>query len=258
MPPPDTVALVTGAAQGIGRAIADRLAADGYHVAVADLDAGKAGEAAEAIRARGDRATAIEMDAADEGSIEAGVAKLSSDCGPVLIAVNNAGIYASAKVMELELAKWQLALDLMLTGPLLVARAVIPAMREARWGRIVNLGSLVSQVSFGEDAAYAATKAGVLGLTRSLAVELGPDNICVNAICPGNIRTAMLEKTARHIEEREGMEPGSFIASRHEQIPLRRLGEPQDIANVISFLCSADAGYVSGQSIHVNGCLYQH
>jgi 3-oxoacyl-[acyl-carrier protein] reductase len=131
-------------------------------------------------------------------------------------------------------------------------------MKSARWGRIVNMSSMMSATAYGEDAAYCATKAGLLGLTRSLAAEFGPHNVCVNAVCPGNVATFMLERVAESVERRDGLEKGFFMRDRAQAIPLRRLGQPEDIANVVSFLCSTDADYVTGQTLHVNGGLYFH
>ena len=250
------VALITGAAQGLGKSTAQRLAEDGAIAIVADLNLEKAEETAAELRSDGHDAMAVMMNVADEESINAAVNLVVGEKGRISILVNNAGILGSTPAQEMPMNVWQRSLDIMLSGSLLCSRAVLSGMVEEQWGRIINLGSLMSFVAFGQDVAYCTTKAGILGLTRSLAVEFGPHNICVNAICPGNILTPMLEDVGRNVEARDGLEPGDFLKQRSEDIPLRRLGAPEDIASMVSFLCSDDASYVSGQSIHVNGALY--
>lgn len=259
MSPQDKVALITGAAQGLGYAIAERLAQDGFSIGIADLNAEKAGEAAAKLGNDGAKTLAIEINVADSASVNEGVAKLEKDLGPANVLINNAGIYKSTPLMDgASMGAWRLSLEVMLTGSLLMARAVAPGMIAANWGRIVNLGSLVSQTAFGEDAGYATAKTGMLGLTRSLAAELAKYNICVNTVCPGNILTDLLRQTGKAIEKRENLEPGSWISGRANDIPLGRLGDPKDIAKAVSFFCSEDADYITGQSLHVNGGLFQY
>ncbi len=250
------VALITGGAQGIGKSIAARLARDGAAVVTADLNLDLAQRTADELQEAGHRAMAVKMDVSNEDDVGIAVSKIADTFGPVTILVNNAGIIGSTPALEVPLETWQLNLNVMLTGSLLCARAVLPKMVASNWGRVINIGSMMSNVAYGKDVAYCTTKSGILGLTRSLAVEFGPHNVCVNAVCPGNIMTEMLIKVGEQVEERDGLPAGSFLEQRASAIPLRRLGEPEDIANVVSFLCSSDADYVSGQSIHVNGALY--
>jgi len=250
-------ALITGAAQGIGSATAARLARDGVAVGIADVNGDKARAAAREMGWAGVRASSTEMDVADPASVEAGVASLRGELGPITILVNNAGIYRKTPIRGTDLADWKLSLDVMLTGPLLVTQAVVDDMIEARWGRIINLGSLVSHVSWGGDLAYCTAKTGILGFTRSLAAELAQYNVCVNTICPGNILTDMLKQTARSIEQRDDLEPGQWLKQRHKDIPIGRLGSADDVAKVVAFLCSDAADYITGQALHVNGGLYQ-
>lgn len=251
------IALITGGAQGIGLACARRLAQDGAAIILADINAEKASVSADNLRSKGAQAISVVMDVSDEQSVTAAVEIASDEVGAPTILVNNAGIYRETPALEVDLKVWRKMLDIMLTGPLLAARAVAPAMIEAGWGRIINMGSLMSAVAFGDDAGYCTTKTGLLGLTRSLAADLGKYQICVNAICPGNIMTELMEQTARNIEKRDGLEPGTFLKERPKQIPLGRIGAPEDIANTVSYLCSAGADYITGQSIHVNGGIYQ-
>ena len=251
------IALVTGGAQGIGLAISQGLAKEGASVAVVDVNKEKAEEAAQIIESMGGEAIAVKINVTDTASVTDGVANIASVLGPVVILVNNAGVYKSTPLLKLARDSWDLSLDVMLTGTLLMTQEVTPHMIRAKWGRIINIGSMMGNVAYGEDVAYCTSKSGILGLTRSLAAELAKHNICVNTVCPGNVLTEMLEQTAEAIEQRDGLEPGSWIKDRAKDIPLGRLGKPDDIANVVSFFCSEDANYVTGQSLHVNGGLYQ-
>jgi NAD(P)-dependent dehydrogenase (short-subunit alcohol dehydrogenase family) len=249
-------AIVTGAGSGIGRAAALRLGADGAAVAVADIKGPAAEQVAQTLRAGGARAIAVTVDVADPGAIALATRATRDALGPPTILVNNAGILAMQPALKLNAAQWDSALAVNLSAAFHAAQALLPFMTAARWGRIVNISSMMAVTAFGEDAAYCSTKAGLLGLTRSLAAEFGPHNVCVNAICPGNVTTKLMEDAAVAIERRDGMEPGMFLRQRALTIPLRRLGSPEDIAAVVSFLCGPDADYVTGQAIHVNGGLY--
>ncbi len=251
-------ALVTGAGQGIGAAIAQRLARDGAAVAVIDVNGKQAESVAAALRETGARAASAVIDVTDRAGVAEGVAAITAELGVPAILVNNAGIYKSTPLLDTAAETWNLSLDVMLKGTLLMSQAVAPHLIRAGWGRIVNLGSMMGHVAYGEDLAYCAAKSGVAGLTRSLAAELAQHNICVNTICPGNVLTPMLEQTGRAIEQRDGLQAGSWLQQRNEDIPLGRLGLPEDIANVVSFFCSADADYITGQSLHVNGGIYQY
>ena len=250
-------ALVTGAAQGIGAAISYRLAHDGAAIAVIDVNAEKAESIAAALQKNGARSLSAVIDVTDRSSVTEGVARVAAELGPPAILVNNAGIYKSTPLLDTSPETWNLSLDVMLKGTLLMSQEAAPHMIRAGWGRIVNLGSMMGSVAYGEDLAYCTAKSGILGLSRSLAAELAKHNICVNTICPGNVLTPMLEQTARAIERRDGLEDGSWLRERGRDIPLGRLGRPEDIGNAVSFFCSEDADYITGQSLHVNGGLYQ-
>jgi 3-oxoacyl-[acyl-carrier protein] reductase len=252
------VALVTGAARGIGHAIARELAMAGAAVAIADLDAGEAERAAEEIARDAPGAVAgFNMDVGDRNSMNAALDHIRASLGPPDILVNNAGLYRSTPLLDYDERTWQLMLDVMLSGPVRLARAAVPHMIDQSWGRIINMGSQVSAVSFGEDLAYSAAKAGIAGVTRSMAAELARHGICANTICPGNVLTDLMRETGAAIEKRDGLEPGQFLKERDASIPLGRLGDPVDVANLVVFLASERGGYITGQSIHVNGGLYQ-
>lgn len=252
----ERTALVTGAGRGIGRGIALRLAREGATVIVADVDEVNTAKVAEEIRALGSQALPLHLDVRKEDQVESAVARARNEVGPITILVNNAGIYRDTPLLGSSLEDWDLSFAVNLTGQLLCARVVVPDMVEQHWGRIVNQASMMSKIAFGRDAAYCASKAGVLGLTRSMAAELAPHNICVNALCPGNIMTNMLEEVDKAIAVREGKQPGQFLDERPQEIPLGRLGTPDDIAGVVAFLCGPDGGYITGQAIHVDGGLY--
>lgn len=252
----DKVALITGAGRGIGRAIAQRLARDGKAVIIADLDAGTAADAAQSIASQGGRAKSIAMDVTSEESVKEAITTARESFGPVSILVNNAGLFASTPALSETLEAWHTSLAVMLTGPLHCVRATAPDMIESGWGRIINISSVMAFTAYGEDVAYCTAKSGVLGLTHSLAMEFAKYGINVNAICPGHIRTPMLEATARHVEQRDGTAPGQFYKELAGGIPTRRIGEPEDIAKMVAFLCSDDADHITGQAMHVNGGSY--
>ena len=251
------IALVTGGAQGIGYSISERLAQEGASVIIADLNEERAANSAEKIRSQDRNCQSISMDVSDSSDITEKINEIQKDKGSIQILINNAGVYKSTPLDDPNsTANWQLCLDVMLTGSYLVAKAVAPAMKSLNWGRIVNLGSLMSHNAFGEDTAYCAAKTGMLGLTRSLSAELARHNVTVNTVCPGNILTEMLRATGKAIEKRDGLEPDSWLKNRGEAIPMGRLGYPEDIAKAVYFFCSENADYITGQTLHVNGGQY--
>lgn len=250
-------ALVTGAAQGIGAAISERLARDGAAVAVIDINPEKTQQRVNTLRTSCARSLAMVIDVTDRASVAAGVARIIAELGPPAILVNNAGVYKSTPLLDTSPEAWNVCLDVMLKGTLLMTQEAAPHMIRAGWGRVINVGSMMGSVAYGEDIAYCTAKSGILGLSRSLSAELAKHNICVNTVCPGNILTSMLEQTARAIERRDGLEAGSWLLERSGDIPLGRLGRPEDIAAAVSFFCSENADYITGQSLHVNGGLYQ-
>ena len=252
------VAIVTGGAQGIGLAIAQELGNAGVCVAIADLDTELAQSAAAGIaETTSTKSCGVGIDVSNQDSIKRGVAEITERLGAAHILVNNAGLYRSTPVLDVQPDTWRLLLDVMLTGPLLMSQALLPDMIKSQWGRIINLGSLSSVIGFGEDVAYCAAKSGITGMTRALSAELAEHQICVNSICPGNVLTKLLQDTGAAIEKRDGLAAGQFLRERAAAIPLGRLGYPEDIAHLAVFLCSEKAAYITGQSFHVNGGLYQ-
>ncbi len=237
------VALVTGASRGIGRAIALRLAEEGCDVAVnyhSSPDAAE--EVARAIRGMGRRALAVGADVASTDQVGAMVAAVEEGLGPVDVLVNNAGIHKHHKSWEMSVEDWDRIIGVNLTGAYLTSRLLGPRMAERGWGRIVNISSVVADIGSDHEAHYTASKAGMHGLTKSLALELSPKGVTVNAVSPGWIRTDM---TADVTEEE--------WAEALEEIPLGRIGEPEEIASVVAYLASEESSYVTGQVLHVNG-----
>ena len=242
------VAVVTGAARGIGAAIAVRLAADGLHVAVLDLDEAACARVVDEIRAAGGTALAVGCDVADEDSVAAAAGRVEAELGAPTVLVNNAGILRDNLLFKMSVDDWDAVLGVHLRGAFLMTRALQRHMVDARFGRVVNLSSTSALGNRGQ-VNYAAAKAGVQGFTKTLALELGPYGVTANAIAPGFIETDMTAATAARI----GMEFEEFTRAAAEQIPVRRTGKPDDIAHTASFLASEGAGFVSGQVLYVAG-----
>ena len=236
-------ALVTGAAQGIGEGIADRLAKAGAEVVVADLAIGRAGEVAERLVGEGAQAYPVELDVCERDSVEAAVAKAIERSGQVDILVNNAGIAGrAAPIWEQEDEDWSKVIAVNLTGVFLCCRAVMPGMRERDYGRIINIASLAGKEGNPNMVAYSASKAGVIALSKSLAKEVATNNICVNAVTPTVIRTPILNQLTNEQVE--------YMTSR---IPRGRTGTVEEVAAVVHFLASPDCSFVTGQTYDVSG-----
>jgi 3-oxoacyl-[acyl-carrier protein] reductase len=245
---PARVAIVTGAARGIGAATALRLAKDGYAVAVVDLDESACDDTVAGIQAAGGRALAVGIDVSRSDQVEAGVSRIADELGPPVVLVNNAGIIRDNLLFKMTEEDWDAVIGVHLRGAFLMSKACQAHMTEARFGRIVNLSSSSAQGNRGQ-ANYSAAKAGLQGFTKTLAIELGKFGVTSNAVAPGFIQTDMTRSTA----ERIGVEFDEFIRYSASQIPVQRVGQPEDIAATISFLCSEEAGFVSGQVIYVAG-----
>jgi 3-oxoacyl-[acyl-carrier protein] reductase len=242
------VAIVTGAARGIGAATARRLAEDGFAVAVLDLDEGSAKGTVEAIEAAGSRAIAVGADVSDADAVTSAVSRVAAELGPPTVLVNNAGITRDNLLFKMSEADWDTVMGVHLRGAFLMSRATQEHMTAAGWGRIVNLSSTSALGNRGQ-ANYSAAKAGLQGFTKTLAIELGRFGVTVNAIAPGFIQTEMTRATA----ERVGVPFEDFIEFAKKDIPVGRVGQPEDIAHLVSFFVSEGAGFVSGQVVYAAG-----
>jgi 3-oxoacyl-[acyl-carrier protein] reductase len=245
---PRRTAIVTGAARGIGAAIATRLAADGLAVAVLDLDEATCQDTVKAITAVGGHALVVGADVSDEDSVAAAVARVAGELGPPTVVVNNAGVTRDNLLFKMSTADWDAVMNVHLRGTFLVTRAAQAYMVEQKWGRIVSLSSTSALGNRGQ-ANYSAAKAGLQGLTKTFAIELGRYGVTANAIAPGFVVTEMTAKTA----ERMGVSFEDFKADAAAKTAVRRVGYPEDIAHTASFLVSEGAGYVTGQVIYVAG-----
>ena len=241
-------AVVTGGARGIGAATARRLARDGMAVAVLDLDADACMPVVAEIEASGGRALPVGADVTSEEAVTEAVERIASDLGAPTVLVNNAGILRDNLLFKMSLDDWDAVMSVHLRGAFLMSRAVQSHMVTARWGRIVSLSSISALGNRGQ-ANYSAAKAGLQGLTRTLAIELGPFGVTANAIAPGFIASDMTAATA----ERIGIPFDEFLEMAAKEAAVRRVGVPEDVANTVAFLVSDDASFISGQTIYVSG-----
>ncbi len=242
------VALVTGGARGIGAATAKRLASDGFAVAVLDLKEGDCGATVDAITSAAGRALAVGADVSDSEQVKAAVDKVATELGPPVVLVNNAGVIRDNMLFKMSDDDWDTVIGIHLRGSFLMSRACQKHMVDAKFGRIVNLSSSSALGNRGQ-VNYSAAKAGLQGFTKTLAIELGQFGVTANAVAPGFIATDMTAATAARI----GMDFEEFQKAAASQIPVRRVGTPDDVAHVISFLVSDGAGFVSGQVIYIAG-----
>jgi 3-oxoacyl-[acyl-carrier protein] reductase len=244
----DRVAIVTGAARGIGAATAKRLAADGFAVAVLDLDEAACADTVAAITGAGGQAIGVGADVADAAQVEAAVNRVAAELGGPTVLVNNAGVTRDNLLFKMTEQDWDTVLGVHLRGAFLMSKAAQRYMTEAGWGRIVNLSSTSALGNRGQ-ANYAAAKAGMQGFTKTLAIELGRFGVTVNAIAPGFIVTEMTRATAERMKiDFEDLQKGAAAT-----IPVQRVGTPEDIAATVAFLVREDASFVSGQVIYVAG-----
>jgi 3-oxoacyl-[acyl-carrier protein] reductase len=242
------VAIVTGAAQGIGAAVAQRLAAEGAAVAVADLTAERGQETVAAIVKDGGRAVAYGADVSKTADVETLVAAVVAEFGKVEILINNAGITRDNLLFKMTDEDWDAVINVNLRSAFLMSRECQKHFVKQKYGKIVSLSSRSALGNRGQ-ANYAASKAGIMGLTATLSIELGPFGVNVNAVAPGYIATAMTDATARRI----GLDPEELKKAAAEQTPVRRVGYPEDIAATVAFLAADESSFVSGQTLQVNG-----
>jgi 3-oxoacyl-[acyl-carrier protein] reductase len=238
------VAVVTGAGRGIGRAISEKLAESGAHVAAGDIQLSDAEETAQRLNSYGQTSFACRVDVTDVDSLESMIARTKEKLGQVDILVNNAGIMYRTRILDIPREEWDQTIRVNLTAPFLCLQAVLPGMKERGFGRIINISSSAGRsVSTLGGAHYTASKAGLLGLTRAVAKEVAPFGITVNAVCPGLIDTEMARKTTTEKELKE------FLDS----FPIKRIGTPEEVGDLVVFLCSDKASYITGASLDING-----
>src|SRR3954468_5332867 len=238
-------ALVTGASRGIGKACALALAKSGYRVALAARSLENLQQTESLVRNAGVESYSVAIDVSDSGSIKAGFEKAARDFGRLDILINNAGVTKDGLAVRMKEQDWHVVLETNLSGAFFAIQQVLPAMMRERWGRIVNISSVVGEMGNPGQANYVASKAGLIGLTKSLAQEVGSRNITVNAIAPGFIETDMT-----HILSEE------LKAKMLAQTPSKRMGSPEDIAQAVRFLVSDDASFITGHVLDVNGGIY--
>ncbi|HEY1828480.1 MAG TPA: SDR family NAD(P)-dependent oxidoreductase [Acidimicrobiales bacterium] len=243
------MAVVTGGASGMGRAICRRLADDGHRVAVLDIDAGLADEVAAELDAAGGRAVGAHVDVSDRPAVDAALDQVRRTLGPVEILVTSAGIERFEDFLDVSADDWARMIAVNLTGTFHCLQAAVPDMLAAGWGRIVTISSSSAQSGTSRMSSYVASKGGVIGLTKALAIELAPKGITVNTIPPGFIDTPMMR---RSVESGVVSNMDALVA----RTPVRRAGTPEDIAAACGFLCSEQAGYITGQLLGVNGGWY--
>lgn len=239
------IAVVTGSAQGIGQAIATTLAQDGADVVVADLNADRCEETVARVQQLGRKAMAVSVNVGDWDQVKGMIDRVLKDWDRIDIFVNNAGITRDGLLMRMKEEDWQSVLQVNLTGTFYCVKAVLPTMSKQRNGRIVNIASIVGAIGNIGQANYAASKAAVIGLTKTVAREYASRNITVNAVAPGFIDTPMTQDLSADTKE-----------ALLSQIPLKRLGQTSDIADAVSFLSSEKAGYITGHVLHVNGGMH--
>jgi 3-oxoacyl-[acyl-carrier protein] reductase len=239
------VAFVTGASRGIGRAIALTLCRTNFDIVVASPEIERNEQVAEEIRAGGGEAMTLDLDVTSPESVKEAFAKTLKDKTRIDVLVNNAGITRDGLAMRMKPADWDLVLNINLNGAFRCIQQVLPTMMRARWGRIVNIASVVGQAGAAGQANYAASKGGMIAMTKALAQEIGSRGITVNAVAPGYIETDMTRVLPDEVKVK-------YLA----QIPLGRIGQPEDIASAVKFLATEEAAYITGHVLAVNGGMY--
>src|SRR5271157_2083962 len=239
------VVLITGASRGIGKACANILAAGGYRIALAARSLDKLEEVASGIRGTGAEAFVVEMDLGSKDSIAQAIDKAAKEFGRIDVLVNNGGITKDGLAVRMKQTDWEMVLTTNLSGAFYAIQQVLQSMLRERWGRIVNISSVVGEMGNPGQANYVASKAGLIGLTKSLAQEMGSRNITVNAVAPGFIETDMTQKLSQELKD-------NMVG----HIALKRIGQPEDVAAAVRFLASEEARYITGHVLNVNGGLY--
>jgi NAD(P)-dependent dehydrogenase (short-subunit alcohol dehydrogenase family) len=251
----DQVVVITGSATGIGAATALRFASEGARVACLDNNAVDNDATAAAVRSEESEVLAVTCDVRDRADQEAAIEAVMDKWGRIDVLVASAGIYVGGPLPDLTPDRWNNILAVNLTGVLMSNSLVAPVMMNQGRGTIVNIASMAAKTSWPNSAEYSATKSGVVGITRSAAMELGPHGITVNAVCPGNTLTAMVEKVAVEIGATLDMTGEEWLDMRANDTALKRLAAPEEIAGVVAFLASEDARYLTGQALEVDGGL---
>ncbi len=244
------VALVTGGGRGIGREICLGLARAGQKLAVADLRVPEATETAAMINAEGGTAIAVEMDVSDGDAVAAGLMSVNDDLGPVEVLVNCAGWDVLTPFVATDEDFWDRVIDINYKGPLRTTHGCLPAMIEAGFGRIVNIGSDAGRVGSSGEAVYAGAKGGVIAFTKTIAREVARRGITANVVCPGPTDTPLLEEIAAATDTSD-----KIIGAMARAVPMKRIGQPHEVAAAVVFLCSEEAGYITGQTLSVSGGL---
>ena len=247
------VAVITGAASGIGEACALRFAQEGANVACLDFNEEVNQATAAECQALGVEVLAHTCNVTDAENLKAAVEATMIKWGRVDVLIAAAGIYSGSPLPEVSLTQWQRLIDINLTGVFLSNQAVAEIMMAQKSGSIINISSMAGKTSFPASAEYSASKSGVIGLTRSVAMELAPYGVTANAICPGNTLTDMVRKVAAEVGERDGLTAEEWLQVRANDCPMKRLAEPWEIAGVAAFLASTDSRYLTGQAIEVDG-----
>lgn len=239
------VALVTGAGRGIGREIALTLASDGIDIAIADVSFPDDSATLKGVKSLGRNAVEIKMDVSNPDSVSSAIETAEKELGPIVVLVNNAGITRDNLILRMSDEEWASVININLSGAFHCVKSIVKNMTKAKWGRIVNITSVVGQRGNAGQVNYSSSKAGLIGMTKSLAIELASRNITVNAVAPGFIDTDMTRNLSEKVKE-----------ILLEAVPMKKLGTVKDIANAVKFLVSDDASYITGQVIAVNGGMY--
>ncbi len=247
------VVLITGAASGIGKACALRFAYEGAKVACLDISNDACEAVASACRKKDVEAFSTRCDVTNPDEIESAVQRTLERWRRIDVLIASAGVYSGSPLPEVSLQQWQRLIEINLTGVFLANRAVAPVLMQQKSGSIINLSSMAGKTSFPASAEYSASKSGVIGLTRAVAMDLAPYGVTANAICPGNTLTEMVERVAERAGAKDGLSAEAWLKMRTADCPLGRLAEPWEIAGVAAFLASEDARYITGQAIEVDG-----